>query len=382
MASSSTTLPFIPADSPLVDALVEAAKPRSDDTKEGAFYALLATSRPAIAELVELLVWASTEPEEGRAVKGTVVLADSMRPDVGLFDHPTPVDARGLVQLLTAFSAAAVGITFTDGKPVVWGYRNSLPERGPGLRIVQPAQVVALNGKEVVGLVSRGTVTIPARPMGLGNLIALLARVLRVSDPTRRRRLGIAFQWILATMQALGHGGTVVIGPGNGDDWLKDVAFFRQLHLRSQAHLRRVVDVLAEQDGGSPDARVIAGVVQLAMRDEVSALFRNAGHLTSIDGALVVRDDLTVLGFGAKLTIDAADLQVKRYDMFCDEERPATPVAKLGGMRHQSAARFVARHNDCTAIVVSQDGRVTLMWWESAAKSVVAVSGLEHCAAG
>lgn len=39
-------------------------------------------------------------------------------------------------------------------------------------------------------------------------------------------------------------------------------------------------------------------------------------------------------------------------------------LEKLGGTRHQSAARFVAEQKDAVAFVVSQDGDVTAFAWE------------------
>ena len=57
-------------------------------------------------------------------------------------------------------------------------------------------------------------------------------------------------------------------------------------------------------------------------------------------------------------------------------------MSELGGTRHQSAARFVRQHPDCSVLVSSQDGRMTLFSWSKDPGQVVAVSGLEHFAWG
>jgi hypothetical protein len=49
----------------------------------------------------------------------------------------------------------------------------------------------------------------------------------------------------------------------------------------------------------------------------------------------------------------------------------------LGGMRHQSAARFVTAEPECVVLVVSQDGVVSLFSWLDAEHAVVVARELE-----
>jgi DNA integrity scanning protein DisA with diadenylate cyclase activity len=142
-----------------------------------------------------------------------------------------------------------------------------------------------------------------------------------------------------------------------------------------------VVDALVRGQTGSPTAILAGQLAELEQRNEIDTLIRHTGQLTGIDGALVVREDLTIIGFGAKLRFGVQDLRARRYDLFSNQDRDAVPISELGGMRHQSAARYVAEHHDCSAVVVSQDGSVTLFAWETPQDAVVAVHGLEHCAA-
>jgi len=60
------------------------------------------------------------------------------------------------------------------------------------------------------------------------------------------------------------------------------------------------------------------------------------------------------------------------------EVRPGVPLADLGGMRHQSAARFVAGNKGCDVFVVSQDGRLSMFSWSDINCGVAVVQHMEH----
>lgn len=87
-------------------------------------------------------------------------------------------------------------------------------------------------------------------------------------------------------------------------------------------------------------------------------------RLSAVDGALVLRTDLAVLGFGAEIVLDAAQA-IEAYEVTghplrngnwpkCDSES--------FGMRHRSAVRCIAHVEGAAAFVISQDGGVTFMW--------------------
>jgi hypothetical protein len=89
-----------------------------------------------------------------------------------------------------------------------------------------------------------------------------------------------------------------------------------------------------------------------------------AARLSAVDGALVLRTDLTVVGFGAEIVLDAA----QRIDAFEVTGHPLRsrewPLIDSDsfGMRHRSAVRCIASAESAAAFVVSQDGVVTFMW--------------------
>ena len=87
-------------------------------------------------------------------------------------------------------------------------------------------------------------------------------------------------------------------------------------------------------------------------------------RLSAVDGALVLRADLTVLGFGAEIVVDAAQT-VDAFEVTGHPLRngnwPSVDSESFG-MRHRSAVRCIAMSEGSAAFVVSQDGTVTFMW--------------------
>ena len=86
--------------------------------------------------------------------------------------------------------------------------------------------------------------------------------------------------------------------------------------------------------------------------------------LTQIDGAVLIRPDLSLIGFGAKLkpgeqNEDALIYDIDPLDHDHDDGQVFHATESIGGMRHRSAARFVQDNPDSLAIVKSEDGIVS-----------------------
>jgi len=86
----------------------------------------------------------------------------------------------------------------------------------------------------------------------------------------------------------------------------------------------------------------------------------SVGNLAAVDGAVLIDSQLQVLGFGCFV-----DLPDSERDVAClvgssgVEKRPSK---SLGGGRHRSAIEFCCRFAPAAAIVVSEDGRISLFW--------------------
>jgi hypothetical protein len=101
------------------------------------------------------------------------------------------------------------------------------------------------------------------------------------------------------------------------------------------------------------------------------------GDVTAMDGAAVVTHELALLGFGAKIITDVVPPKILGIRPVVGDALEQRSLESLGGMRHQSAARFVTAQRDCIALVVSQDGMVSLFSWLEDERAVLVARELE-----
>ena len=102
----------------------------------------------------------------------------------------------------------------------------------------------------------------------------------------------------------------------------------------------------------------------LARLDE--AIFETAhliAGLAATDGAVVMTKRFELLGFGAEITADHADVtEVARALDAEGTEREMVTTARVG-TRHRSVFRFCANVRDALGVVISQDGGVRFVRW-------------------
>jgi DNA integrity scanning protein DisA with diadenylate cyclase activity len=85
---------------------------------------------------------------------------------------------------------------------------------------------------------------------------------------------------------------------------------------------------------------------------------KSVGYLAAVDGAVLLDSQLRVLGFGAFVNIpDQQDKVAYRSAEGVDMVEPR----QLGGGRHRSALQFCREYAPAAAVVVSEDGRITVM---------------------
>jgi hypothetical protein len=279
---------------------------------------------------------------------------------------------KSLVALLTASPEAPLAIHLEGEMPTIWGFLDSTPVGAVCLRIGGAGTVVAISGNNTVALVHEGNVHVTSK-IGTTNLLLLFQTTLEGSISfSERMKLARGLFKVTLAMHGHCHGGAIVIAPTSGDEWLESIDIrFRYTAASTAAVPELVAAVEAARSTG--DSRVLDA--HIAVLDKT---LRSIGCLTAINGALVVREDLSVVGFGAKINCPPADVTVTRFDAVTAEKHHERPIFELGGMRHQSAARLVNMHRDCTVIVSSQDGRLTLLAWIRDPGTVVAISGIEH----
>ncbi|HEX2882597.1 MAG TPA: hypothetical protein VHO25_23920, partial [Polyangiaceae bacterium] len=80
---------------------------------------------------------------------------------------------------------------------------------------------------------------------------------------------------------------------------------------------------------------------------------------TAVDGATVVSSDGSLLAFGCKVTLsNAPSIRIRRPTT---ARATTVELTDFGGTRHQSAARYVGKYPGSRAIVLSQDGKVSIL---------------------
>ena len=96
--------------------------------------------------------------------------------------------------------------------------------------------------------------------------------------------------------------------------------------------------------------------------DALAGAIGFVGGLAGTDGAILLRTDLALLGFGVEIRLDRA-APAPIHEVLGASLVTAAPLdSDQFGMRHRSAMRLVASVPDVAAFVVSQDGGVSLVF--------------------
>jgi hypothetical protein len=127
-----------------------------------------------------------------------------------------------------------------------------------------------------------------------------------------------------------------------------------------------------------PDADKLAVASNVPSDDWVD---RNAidaiARMAAVDGAAMLTSGARVVGFGAKINVKTPPAVSRIGPGSERQEVSPCELEDLGGMRHQSAARFVGANHDCAALVVSEDGPMSLMSWRAEYECVLVIKNVD-----
>jgi hypothetical protein len=313
-----------------------------------------------ISSLIEEVFAASFERVEGRHHRFCIAVCPKESVDERfLFKEDVPFDSDHLAKLSPALQAEQITIGVWPGADNpnlrIWGFwpermSDSSWSRRPKathrllLTVVDSGQILfefdAFAGVEYVRTLITGTQTAEIE-LGANCLLNDLYSVLG-SDDEELDRFS-AFRDIAIHMRSHGHGGTLLIVPPDDVKW------------------RESVDWSAYE-------------IEPYNRPRKRSITESIAQLTAIDGATIVTYDLTVLGFGRKISPrrDSNNLEEspnldevlvsKPFEQHKSEPRKVSDLN--WGTRHSSAARFVLdQQNGRLAIVASQDGRLSIFKW-------------------
>jgi len=162
-------------------------------------------------------------------------------------------------------------------------------------------------------------------------------------------------------MLAHGHGGTLLVT----DEQHTPEGLTLHSAFTSKNALSLLKDALELHEGsgaepGMADAHAIHARSRLEEQHDDALDF--VAQLSAVDGAVVLRTDLNLLGFGA--TISTPERSVPRHVTEAhpkDGRSRKVTIDKIGGNRHRSAICFCAQQKGTAlALVASQDGDLSL----------------------
>lgn len=354
-------------------------------------------SDDGIASLVEAALYASLLPDEGRWPRCRLRNAEAHSWARLVSFRPTPVAPATLTRLATLCHSAshALSIIEEGGSILCDGLVDTGPMGLDGLpgrpEIVTGGSSIALD----LQILGPGHLVVRDRGSMLncelrGGKLRLLSSVWRVpqvrtlfdrfgarcldqcvpdADDPQRDLFGGAhgltwlacalFAPVLAGIVHARHGGAIVVLPrdleGGGRGAINFGTEVRDLDLAAEVaeYWSACLAFTPDQESASRWQRARARI-----RSKSSALV----GLTSIDGCVIMTDDLRVARFGAQITVEDERAQGGRPfraaatgEQFDYREF----MADLGGTRHRSAARLAAAVEGAIAFVVSQDGGLT-----------------------
>lgn len=291
--------------------------------------------RKVLVEVVTELLWATTLTEEGRACRPRLLFGEPSAGACHRFQEPLPLTRECLRKVGSSHGARGYLMwSVSNGAALLTGIAPRFGSHPTNLILLAPA-VLALDaiwfGERFVSLREGETRTFSE--CGLPNLVSATERMgEHFGAPLGPDFLGPIVRVIMDS----GHGGAV---------WMTEPGV-----------PLRVTKIHAIQ----PDA-VFSETrpTTLPEATDYDLWQESIGELASIDGALVLDSAMGVGGFGAYVEIPR-ELPDIRWHSANGETRPI-PAKRLGGGRHLSAVAFCAEHAPAAALVISSDGRITLL---------------------
>jgi hypothetical protein len=327
-------------------------------------------SADEIAALLDAAFWASLRREEDFVPTISLALLPPEQSASPLrFARPLSLAAADLARLAPAVERPGIhlGVWHGEAGLSVWGSTRLLPPYclvievvAPGLIVLKHSPVEA-SGKFVnVAVLEGHTIKIVDQRVNgsagstmLAGLPSVLSREVLIQ--------------LAASMRAHGRGGALLIVPAGSATWRDSI--IEPIRYAVSPPFRELAEVLGH-NGADRRRQVRLSAVNRAVEMITG--------LTAVDGATIISRDCEVLAFGAKIKrrgpapvdrVLVAEPVADTREELCDPE-------ELGGTRHLSAAQFVYDQRDAFALVASQDGRFTALWW-SPEKELVRAQRLE-----
>ena len=353
-----------------------------------------------LAGFIEAAFWASLRTNEGRPTHFSATLVSrNCHPDAIAFADAIPFEEEHIAKVAPALPAGGtLLVTSAGGGFDIWGlgrgrqmemWTVSLDVSEPGVIRVGagPYQPFAVLDGRLDPIVSATRTRLPHYLQGK------LKKTSPTNDIIETQAVwheSIALGDLARVILAEGHGGTLLIVPDDSGVWQASLDPFAYRLAEPDTTVR---DGIREQlRTTQARAQAMGEVSKLDIPDETKNLLmkslraapwdivnivRPTASLADVDGAVVVTQDLRVLGFGAKIAAGNVTTVNIFLPLQGGQDIVPTPVEQCGGTRHQSAARFVNANRDAVAVVISQDRHLSVFSWDDAMDAVVMVRRAE-----
>lgn len=355
------------------------SKTRIESLAADSTHKLLAITYAQLRDLIFKSFYASLCQDEGRRLQFRVTLHDKARIPLAA---PIDLTEHNLVKLAptTGLRQRDIIVWPIDGEFKILGFRDREVEnrRWTGadrVRTIEDTYSVSVHGPGVlkVGWPAfvelRGDDIYPSRPISNVPVVeawiqeaaaSIASAVPNGSHEHACELLRHAIPSVIQRVVEAAHGGCVLVVPHKSD-----AAHYR---LRHPMISHDLWTALVKQHEQLPLHHDRAANVTWEKASDLHFCERNldravafVSSLAAVDGAVVMTRDLRVNGFGAEIIAKDSGLSGVEVDVvrLNGEETIEKPLDETG-MRHRSAAYFCYSAPEALAIVVSQDGDVSV----------------------
>lgn len=353
-----------------------------------------------IATFLDTAFWSSLLANEGRSTHVRIAAA-ARQTFMGMpqFSTPVPYEEAQIAKLGPAVPPR--GCLLVDPtKMEIWAIsRQQLTfDTTMTLDVVRPGVVqvgvgpyrtfMVFAGRKATQVLASGNTDLPH------SIRTALRKVIPTDDMLETQavwREALALADVARNVRANGHGGALLLVPDEDDGWSSciDPLGFRfdirdssipdsiRSALKRMNKYGKALQKILQTDLPDADKFVVASNVSpndWVDRNAIDAIAR----LAAVDGAVMLTSGARVIGFGAKINVKGPPPCVLWIGPGSERQKVnSCELENLGGMRHQSAARFVGANHNCAALVVSEDGPMSFMSWHAEWECVLVVKNVD-----
>ncbi|MBT3238182.1 MAG: hypothetical protein HOK06_03140 [Rhodospirillaceae bacterium] len=285
----------------------------------------------------------------------------------------------GLIDLGTSWFRARIGLEYSYKHPSCLFIQVDGPGR---MRVHQGAFLVAMLIDGRIERLEGIDLDISLHPpinSGLKflseNLVLPASEPMRDFDSFAFTAMYNTYSGISNSIRLEGHGGSIIVVPAGEQrpvDGLKikyplnssclKLAFIEFMNARTEH-----TDLVVQHESGKHVPKEQLSQFAFSVRETLTELVeasRFVARLAGCDGAIVISEDLVVLGFGAEITSNFnTKTKIVEHLGFGKSNFPPLDIERFG-MRHRSAAKLVSQQSDYCVLVISQDGPISTIWSE------------------